>query len=86
MLFRFLGVLYLTHIVSWRCLIEGVRIHSSCRGLGLGTELLKWAISQAKNKKCNMIQLTSDKQRPEALCFYASLGFKDSHEGFKLAL
>lgn len=33
-----------------------------------------------------MLQLTSDKQRPEAIRFYQSLGFIASHEGFKLSL
>lgn len=27
---------YLTHIGSWRCLIEGVRIHQDYRGRGFG--------------------------------------------------
>ena len=33
-----------------------------------------------------MVQLTTDKTRPEALRFYESLGFKASHEGMKLCL
>ena len=35
---------------------------------------------------CGLVQLTSDKQRPEARRFYESLGFVASHEGMKLAL
>lgn len=77
---------YLTHIGSWRCLIEGVRVHSNYRGSGLGTEFIKWAISHAKDKKCSIVQLTSDKQRADALRFYVGLGFKATHEGFKLVL
>lgn len=75
---------YLTYKGSWRCLIEGVRIHKDYRGQGLGTELFKWAIQRAKEKHCNIVQLTSNKTRTEALRFYESLGFKASHEGFKL--
>jgi len=30
-----------------------------------------------------MIQLTADKERPEAILFYKSLGFVASHEGIK---
>ena len=75
---------YLTYKGSWRCLIEGVRIHEGYRGQGLGTELFKWAIQRAKEKNCNIVQLTSNKQRSEALRFYENLGFKASHEGFKL--
>ncbi|MBC3767182.1 GNAT family N-acetyltransferase [Neptunicella marina] len=77
---------YLTHIGSWRCLIEGVRIHSHFRGQGVGEKMLQHAIQLAKNKGCNMVQLTSDKQRTDAIRFYEKLGFKATHEGFKLAL
>lgn len=75
---------YLTYKGSWRCLIEGVRIHKDYRGKGLGTELFKWAIQRAKEKNCNIVQLTSNKERIEAIRFYESLGFEASHEGFKL--
>lgn len=75
---------YLTYKGSWRCLIEGVRIHKNHRGTGLGTELFKWAIQRAKEKNCNIVQLTSNKERTEAIRFYESLGFEASHEGFKL--
>ncbi len=74
---------YLTYKGSWRCLIEGVRIHEDYRGQGLGTQLFEWAI-QTKEKNCNIVQLTSNKERNEAIRFYESLGFKASHEGFKL--
>lgn len=77
---------YLTHTGSWRCLIEGVRIHSRFRGLGCGTRVLNWAIERARQRHCSMVQLTSDKQRPDALKFYESLGFNATHEGFKLKL
>ncbi|ASI90808.1 GNAT family N-acetyltransferase [Vibrio mediterranei] len=77
---------YLTHIGSWRCLIEGVRIHSDFRGQGFGEQMFAHAIEQARNKGCTIVQLTSDKQRPDAIRFYEKLGFKATHEGFKLAL
>lgn len=77
---------YLTHIGSWRCLIEGVRIHADYRGLGYGEQMFQQAIAVAKAKGCQLVQLTSDKQRPEALRFYEKLGFVASHEGFKLKL
>ncbi len=75
---------YLTYIGSWRCLVEGVRIHSGYRGHGLGKRLFQWAISRAQERNCHLIQLTSDKTRPDAIRFYESLGFVASHEGFKL--
>ena len=75
---------YLTYKGSWRCLMEGVRVHKDYRGQGLGTELFEWAIQRAKQKNCNIMQLTSNKTRTKAIRFYESLGFKASHEGFKL--
>mgnify|MGYP003671444369 CR=1 FL=1 len=77
---------YLTHIGSWRCIIEGVRIDRDSRGQGLGKKLINWAITRAIERNCNIVQLTSDKQRIEALRFYESLGFKATHEGYKLKL
>jgi ribosomal protein S18 acetylase RimI-like enzyme len=77
---------YLTHTGSWRCLIEGVRIHPDYRGRGLGTTLIEWSIEAARKRHCRIIQLTSDKQRPEALRFYETLGFEATHEGFKFKL
>ena len=77
---------YLTHIGSWRCQIEGVRISPKYRGMKLGTEFLNWAIERARVRQCSLVQLTSDKQRVDALRFYETLGFKATHEGFKLKL
>ena len=77
---------YLTHTGSWRCLIEGVRIADTHRGKGLGTEFINWAIEGAKKRKCSLVQLTSDKKRPDAIRFYEALGFEATHEGFKLKI
>lgn len=75
---------YLTHQGTKRCLVEGVRIHNDFRGQGFGNKLFKWVITRAKDEGCNMVQLTSNKDRKDALRFYQRLGFVDSHEGFKL--
>ncbi|KDM93526.1 GNAT family N-acetyltransferase [Photobacterium galatheae] len=87
-----MGMLQLTYIPSltlkgsWRCLVEGVRIHSAYRGLGCGEKLFEYAIDSAKRKGCAMIQLTSDKLRPDAIRFYEKLGFTASHQGMKMKL
>lgn len=77
---------YLTHTGGWRCLVEGVRVARDFRGEGLGTQMLERAIERARERGCGLVQLTSDKQRPEALRFYEALGFRATHEGFKLRL
>ena len=77
---------YLTHTGSWRCLVEGVRVHNGFRGRGIGAHMFAHAITQAKERGCRLVQLTSDKQRPDAIRFYEKLGFQASHQGFKLVL
>ena len=77
---------YLTHTGSWRCLVEGVRVARAFRGRGFGSRMLERAIERARERGCGLVQLTSDKQRPDALRFYETLGFRATHEGFKLRL
>ena len=77
---------YLTHQGSWRATIEGVRTDSTVRGQGIGGQLIRYAIERAKERGCRMVQLTTDKQRPDALRFYEALGFAATHEGMKLKL
>jgi ribosomal protein S18 acetylase RimI-like enzyme len=75
---------YMTHQGGWRATIEGVRTSSSQRGKGVGTELIRFAINRAKERGCHLIQITTDKNRKDALRFYERLGFKASHEGLKM--
>ena len=66
--------------------IESVRIAASQRGGGLGRAMFEWAIAESRARGCGLVQLTTDKARPDARRFYESLGFKASHDGMKLAL
>ena len=75
---------YLTYKGGIRAQIEAVRIHESQRGKGLGEKMFRWAIRRAEERGAHLIQLTTDKKRPDALKFYEKLGFKASHEGMKL--
>jgi GNAT superfamily N-acetyltransferase len=71
---------------STRSIIEGVRVHGSERGQGLGRLLMEWAIEESRKQGCRLVQLTSDAARPDAHRFYEQLGFTGSHVGFKLPL
>ena len=66
--------------------IEAVRVDETARGQGLGEALFGYAIAQAKAAGCGLVQLTTDKTRPDAHRFYQRLGFVSSHEGMKLIL
>jgi GNAT superfamily N-acetyltransferase len=69
-----------------RAQIEAVRVAAPHRGRGLGRTMIEWVIGQAREQGCGLVQLTSDKRRPDAIRFYESLGFSASHEGLKLSL
>ena len=77
---------YLTYKGGIRAQIEAVRVHEAYRGRGIGKQLFEWAIQRAREKRAHVVQLTTDKKRPEALNFYERLGFIASHEGMKMHL
>jgi GNAT superfamily N-acetyltransferase len=89
---RVVGTLQLSFIPSLtyrggeRAQIEAVRIEAGSRGRGLGRAMVRWAIEQARLRGCRLVQLTTDRRRPDALRFYESLGFRPSHTGLKLPL
>ncbi|MFD1328327.1 GNAT family N-acetyltransferase [Mycoplana ramosa] len=86
------GTLQLTFIPglsrggAWRGQIEAVRVASGRRGEGLGHRMFEWAIAQCRARGCRLVQLTTDKSRPDAHRFYEDLGFVASHVGYKLTL
>ena len=75
---------YITYRGGWRALIEGVRVAAEFRSGGVGEQMFLWAIQRARERGCHLVQLTSDKARPDAIRFYEKLGFVASHEGMKL--
>ncbi len=77
---------YLTYQGGMRTQVEAVRIREDLTGQGIGQKMIEWAINSAKEKGAHMVQLTSDKLRPDAIRFYERLGFKSTHEGMKLHL
>ncbi|WP_050402272.1 GNAT family N-acetyltransferase [Bradyrhizobium embrapense] len=71
---------------AWRGQIEAVRIAETHRSSGVGQQMFEWAIAQCKARGCDIVQLTTDKARPDAHRFYERLGFVGSHIGYKLML
>ena len=69
-----------------RAQIEAVRVSQAYRGGGLGAAMFSWAIDEATQRGCALVQLTTGKSRTAAHRFYKRLGFVASHEGMKLAL
>lgn len=87
---RIVGTMQLTFIPGLsrsgakRGQIEAVRIASDRRGGKLGEAMFAWAISECRARGCSLIQLTTDKARPDAHRFYDRLGFEPTHIGYKL--
>lgn len=77
---------HLTYQGGWRAQVEGVRVSREVRGRGVGRTLLEEAITRARARGCHLVQLTTDRRRPEALAFYLGLGFEATHHGLKLHL
>jgi len=71
---------------AWRGQLESVRVAAHLRGRGIGEVFFRWAIGRCRDRGCRLVQLTTDKQRADALRFYERLGFVASHNGMKLTL
>jgi GNAT superfamily N-acetyltransferase len=69
-----------------RAQIESVRVLEELRGQGIGAGMMEWAIERARQRGCNLMQLTSHKSREDAHRFYEKLGFTKSHIGMKINL
>ena len=89
---RVIGTLHLMYLPSisfqggLRAQIESVRVDKEVRNLGIGSEMMKWAIEHAKERGAHVVQLTTHLSRKDAHRFYERLGFKGSHLGMKLNL
>lgn len=71
---------------SKRGQIESARVARHRRDEGIGRAMFDWAILQCRQRGCALVQLTTDKTRPDAHRFYDRLGFDATHVGYKLLL
>jgi GNAT superfamily N-acetyltransferase len=67
-------------------LVENVVVDGTARGEGVGEALLREAEAIARASGCYKLSLTSNKRRADAHRFYGRLGFRATHEGFRLDL
>lgn len=77
---------HLTYGGARVALVEAVHVDARERSQGIGAEMMRFAIDEARRRGCHRVQLTSNKKRTRAHRFYERLGFVQSHEGFKLYL
>ncbi|MGH6882355.1 N-acetyltransferase family protein [Hypericibacter sp.] len=76
----------LSHQGAGRMLIEDVRVDKRYRNRHIGHRLLDWAVDQAKQKDCQVVELFVHQSRTDARRFYESLGFEANHTGMRLLL
>jgi ribosomal protein S18 acetylase RimI-like enzyme len=67
-----------------RGLLEDVRVASHCRSRGIGEQLVQWAVSEAREQGCKLVELLTHHTRVDAQRFYERLGFARSHVGMTL--
>jgi len=69
-----------------RALIEAVFVTPDLRGQGIGAQMVRHAMAEARAAGATSLALTSNRRREAAHRFYERLGFAGSHLGFKIAL
>ncbi len=67
-------------------IIENVVVDAVERSAGHGELLLRYAVEEARRASCYKLSLTSNKARRDAHRFYERLGFRATHEGFRVEL
>jgi ribosomal protein S18 acetylase RimI-like enzyme len=76
----------LARLGTTRAQIEGVRVSARHRGQKIGEMMVETAVERARTAGCKLVQLTTDRTRPDAHRFYERLGFVASHIGMKRTL
>lgn len=69
-----------------RAIIEAVQVAPDLRGRGIGADMVRQAMAEARAAGAATLALTSNRKREGAHRFYTRLGFAASHLGFKIEL
>lgn len=76
----------LSHVGKPYAIVEDVVVDAAWRSKGVGEALLRHMVDLARQAGCYKVCLTSNKARADAHRFYRRLGFRASHEGFRMDL
>lgn len=76
----------LSHRGSPWAAIENVVIEEKHRGKGIAAALIRRAEELARENGCYKLVLTSNRRRTEAQRFYRRLGFKTTHNAYRINL
>ena len=74
----------LSSLGASRGLIEDVRVAVNRRSRGIGEQMVRWAVEEARARGCKLVELLTHHTRVEAQRFYERLGFSRSHVGMTI--
>ncbi len=70
-------------LLAKRAIVEYVRVAARLRRRGIGKRLMADAMERARARGCDVLQLTTNVWRRDAIDFYLSLGFEHTHAGLR---
>jgi GNAT superfamily N-acetyltransferase len=76
----------LAHQGAPTAIVENVVVDEGCRGQGVGTEMMRFAIDEARRRRCYKLTLSSNLERERAHAFYDALGFERHGYSFVVRL
>lgn len=76
----------LGHLGARSAVVEDVMVAHDRHGNGIGQDMMRFAIDQAKAKGCYKMMLSSNAKRERAHAFYEQLGFERHGYSFRIDL
>jgi ribosomal protein S18 acetylase RimI-like enzyme len=76
----------LAHQGAPTAVVENVVVDESCRGQGIGSAMMRFAMDEARRHRCYKLTLSSNLKRERAHAFYDALGFERHGYSFVVKL
>jgi ribosomal protein S18 acetylase RimI-like enzyme len=76
----------LAHQGAPTAVVENVVVDERCRGQGIGTAMMRFAMGEARRHRCYKLTLSSNLTRERAHAFYDALGFERHGYSFVVKL
>ena len=76
----------LAHQGAATAVVENVVVDEHCRGQGIGTSMMRFAMDEARRQRCYKLTLSSNLKRERAHAFYDALGFERHGYSFVVRL
>jgi len=68
---------------GFKAILQSVFVSARARGAGIGRRMVAEAEQRARARGATRVELVSNKKRLDAHRFYRTLGYQQSHEGFR---